>query len=346
MYSKLSAIVLMLVLANVVNYGVNEWLEQRIPGWMPPVAEMDGSSLSSSRAYTDEATTSETNQSEFTSFVGAYYAYLDDGGKHWLDWRSQYDQNYIQIIKTSADQADQRWRAQVLRVYDRTGISKWGSLALLILTAFLFFGGFLRDHRYTTAIYYFFVVTATAAIYSAFCAPFFVVLVGGGFFLYAISLRLTLPIYTYEWVKSLRPFLTFVFFLLALMAFRGGEWLDYLFWTSSLYRLAYLTILLLTLLFHWSLLGKMLTNAKLNLTGRLFGYAIPLGITALTFGLTLGFYDAAGIGSLATLNQELLLFSPTIAGAFDASRTFILFFAGVILLISGGIGYSIQRIAG
>lgn len=346
MYSKLSAIVLVLVLANVVNYGFNEWLDKRIPGWTPPVAELDGSSLSSSLAYKQAASSVAAFPEPFSSLVFAYYGYLEKGGENWLNWRAEYDRSYIGIIRGSVDQTDQNWRAQTMRVYDRTGLSKWGSLVLLILTSLLFFGGFLKEQHLTTAIYYLFVVLATAALYTAFSAPFFTGLVGGGFFLYALMLRLTLPIYTYEWIKSLRPFLTFIFFLLLFMSFRGGEWLDYLFWTSPLYRLGYLTMLLLTLLFHWSLLGKMLTNAKLNLTGRLFGYAVPLGVTALVLGLTLGFFNLAGANALVTLNQELLLFSPNVVAAFDASRAFILFFAGVILLISGGIGYSIQRIAG
>ena len=72
---------------------------------------------------------------------------------------------------------------------------------------------------------------------------------------------------------------------------------------------------------------------------------MPLGLLSIYIGLFTTFYQSKQGGALVTLNQELLLFSPQIVEGFNPSGPFVLFFAGITLLIIGGIGYFIQRIA-
>ncbi|MEL6276479.1 MAG: hypothetical protein AAFU03_15370 [Bacteroidota bacterium] len=350
MSRKLIGILFCLITANVVNYAINEWLDQKIPGWTPPQAELDGSSLSTSLAYekllqfgSDSVPGSTTPQGKL---LKSYYDYLAfGGGAYWLQWRQDCPSLSSEVVAAAKGEDDLTWKTQLLRTLDRTAVCKYGSLILFAITALLFFSGWLKEQYWWTPIYYALIVIATAGLYSFFAAPFFTILTGGTFILYAISLRVGLPIYHYEWVRTLRPFLTLVFFLLGMMAWRGPEWIDYLTWTSPLYRLALLTVVLLTIFFHGNLLTKALEQAQLEVTARILGYAMPLGFTASALGLTLGFYGADTGGSLAALNQELLLFSPEIANNFNPNGPFVLFFAGVALLIIGGIGYFIQRIA-
>lgn len=346
---KLLGILLCLVLANVVNYFANEWLDQRIPGWLPATLTYDGSSLTSSLAHSAADTGAYILPASpgLDVMLPAYYRYLDTGGgEAWLEWRSSYDQLYGKVVTTVSAESGHRWRSQLLTFLDRTAVSKYGSLLLLGLTILLFFGGWLKEQYWWTPIYYLAAVSTTAALYTGFAAPLFVLLVAGGFLVYALALRFTLPIYTYEWTKSLRPFLTLVFFLLAMMSVRGPEWIDYLFWTSDLYRLTWLSVLLLSLFFHWVLLDKALDNAELSdVSVKISGYAMPLGILAIFIGLAFGFYFVSEENALVVLNRELLLFSPEVADTFSVKGFFVLFFAGVTLLILGGIGYFIQRIA-
>lgn len=348
MSHKLAGILFVLIVANVVNYFANNWLADRIPGWMPPIAVMDGSSLTSTLAFQELQAGKDLLPAGkgLDAIMPAYYRYLHDGkGEHWLAWRQAYDANYATVATTVSAQSGQRWRTQLLTTLGRTALSKYASLFLLALTILLLVGKFLRPQHWWTPLYYLFLMAATAAIYTAFAAPFFTALVSIGFLIYALGLRISLPIYTYEWTKTLRPFLSFLFFLLAMMSIRGPEWVDYLFWTSPLYRLAYISMLGLALFFHWSLLEQQLKNARLDIYGRVLGYSVPLGFTAIALGLVLGFSQYGGENSLRLLNRELLLFSPEIAATFPINQVFVLFFAGVVLLIGGGIGYSIQRIA-
>lgn len=348
MSHKLAGIVLVLVAANVVNYFANAWLDERIPGWLPPIAVMDGSSLTSTLAFKDlQAGKSLLPAGKgLDAILPAYYRYLDQGkGEQWLAWRQAYEANYAAVVNTVSAQSSHRWRAQLLTTLDRSALSKYASIFVLALTILLLFGNYLRPQYWWTPLYYLLLVVATAAIYTAFAAPLFTGLLGGAFLIYALGLRISLPIYPYEWVKTLRPFLTFLFFMLGMMAIRGPEWVDYLFWTSPLYRLAYISMLGLALFFHWSLLEQQLANARLDIYGRVLGYCVPLGFTTMALGLVLGFSSYGGENSLQILNRELLFFSPEIAATFPINQVFVLFFAGVVLLIGGGIGYSIQRIA-
>lgn len=351
MTSRLTGILLCLVLANVVNYAVGEWLDSRIPGWLPPALILDGSSLSSSLAYdallAGELPAVAENAVPLNQVLVPYYNYLDEGGgEQWLNWRAAYDKQYAEIVSQRQSESANQWRSNFLTMVDRTALGKFGSLLLLIVIALLLRGKWLREQHWWTPLLYTVFIAATAGLYSFFIAPLFLLIVVGSFVIYAGTIRLILPLYTYEWAKALRPFLTLVIFLLFMMSWRGPEYIDYLFWTSQLYRLGLVAVLLLTLFFHLSVLDRNLKNAELDLTSRITGYAMPLGLLIIFIGLVLGFYaaDQAG-GALFALNQELLIFSPSIVRGFDPEAPFILFFAGVGLLIIGGIGYFIQRIA-
>ncbi|PHI19484.1 hypothetical protein CEQ90_12355 [Lewinellaceae bacterium SD302] len=350
MPSRLIGILLCLVLANVVNYAVGEWLDSRIPGWLPPEASLDGSSLSSSLAYQKlldgELPATETNASPLTKVIIPYYGYLaEGGGENWLAWRAAYDAHYGEIVGQSGSQEANTWRSNFLTMVDRTALCKYGSLLLLIVLALLLRGNLLKEQHWWTPLIYALGVGLTAGLYTCFAAPLWLIIVVVSFLIYAVALRLMLPIYNYEWSKSLRPFLTLVFFLLAMMSWRGPEWIDYLFWTSQLYRLGLTLVVLLTLFFHWSILDKTLRNAELDLTSRITGYAMPLGTLAIYLGLILTFYNASRGGAMAALNREILFLSPSVVSSFNPESPFVLFFVGVGMLILGGIGYFIQRIA-
>lgn len=309
---------------------------------------MDGSSLSTSLAYQDIApNTDQVVGTPESQILFSYYRYLSaGGGQNWLDWRRAYDEQYTAVVTTLGSETKQKWRAQLLTVIDRTALGKYGSLLLLIIVAALFFSNRLHERNWWAPYVYMVLVGLTTALYTAFAAPFAVALVTGLFIVYAMGLRFTLPLYAFEWRKSLRPFLNLIFFILISMAIRGPELLDYLFWTSPLYRLGLVIIVLLSIFFHLSILSKALSNAELDLTSRVLGYAMPLGFTAMVAGLVLGFYGGQSTeGALELLNRELLLFSPEVAAGFNPNGPFVLFFAGVALLICGGIGYFIQRIA-
>lgn len=351
MPSRLLAILLCLVAANVVNYGVNQWLEREIPGWSPPRAVFDGSSLSSSLAYqallAGELPADSANVAPLARVAIPYYEYLaGGGGEAWLAWRDAYDRHYGEIVTQARTPAETSWNARFLHLVDRTAPVKYLAVLLVVLLLVLLRGNFLRPQSWVTPVVYLLFFGATAALYTAYDAPAFVGLVAGGFLAYAAALWFILPIYTVEWNRALRPLLTPVIFFLMVMSWRGPEWLDYLFWTSPLYRLALVSVLLISIFFHLNVLHRNLVGAKLELTSRLTGYAMPLGVLNIFLGLFLGFFRGQGArGPLFAYNQELLWFSPGVVERFDPNLPFWLFFAGVALLIVGGIGYFIQRIA-
>lgn len=350
MPNRLIAILLCLVLANVVNYAIGEWLDSKIPGWLPPKASLDGSSLSSTLAYQQllngELPASSTNAAPLAKVIVPYYGYLaEGGGDNWLTWRTAYDVHYGEIIGQSGSDEDNAWRNNFLTLVDRTAMGKYGSILVLIALLLLLRGGLLKEQNWWTPLVYTAAIGLTAGLYTCFFAPLWLFVVIGSFLVYAIALRFMLPIYTYEWSKSLRPFLTLVLFLLAMMSWRGPEWIDYLFWTSPLYRLGLVAVILLTLFFHWSILDKNLRHAELDLTSRITGYSMTLGILAVFIGLILTFYNASNGGALGVLNREILFLSPSVVRGFNPESPFILFFVGIGMLIVGGIGYFIQRIA-
>jgi hypothetical protein len=216
---------------------------------------------------------------------------------------------------------------------------------LLIVTVLLLYGRGLKESRVLTPVFYLIIFIGTIVLYGNLSAPLFTVVVGGFIVLYFAGLRAFLPIYHTEWVRLMRPGLTFSCFLLAVMAWRGPELVDYWFWTSQLFRLALVTVVLLTVFFHLSILASVLKAAKMNSITRLFAFGMPLGTALLIIGLVLGLYgDVAGAG-LIKINHELVMLPPETVVGFNPDAPFILFFAGVMLLILGGIGYFIQKIA-
>jgi hypothetical protein len=72
---------------------------------------------------------------------------------------------------------------------------------------------------------------------------------------------------------------------------------------------------------------------------------INLGNHVLIPGLVLGLYGRKAGTAIRDLNYELVLFPPETVAVFNPDAPFALFFAGVMLLIIGGIGYFIQKIA-
>lgn len=350
MPSRLIGILFCLVLANVVNYGFNQWLDKKIPGWLPPVSSLDGSSLSSSLAYQELISgtleASPTNAAPLTEILVPYYDYLaNGGGERWLAWRDAYDKNYVDVVTQSDEVNQQRWLSNWLTMVDRTAFIKYGSILAAILLFLLLQSNFLRPRYWWTPVVYILALSLTVCLYTSFTALAFPILLVGSFVIYGLSLRLILPIYTLELNKALRPLITLLLFYLFFMAWRGPEWIDYLFWTSPLYRLALISVSLLTLFFHWSILDSILKRADLDLTSRITGYAMPLGLLSIFVGLFTTFHQSKQAGALAALNLDLLLFSPEVTAGFNPSGPFVLFFAGVALLIIGGIGYFIQRIA-
>ncbi|MEM6769549.1 MAG: hypothetical protein AAF597_03100, partial [Bacteroidota bacterium] len=148
-----------------------------------------------------------------------------------------------------------------------------------------------------------------------------------------------------EWVRMMRPLLTLQLFLLATMAFRGPELIEYWVWTSPLYRLGLTLILLLTVFFHLSIVATVLAKAKMESITRFFAMGMPLGFTLGAIGLFLGLYGADAGAGLVELNFELTTLPPATVSNFNPESPFILTGAGIILAIIAGIGYFIQRIA-
>jgi len=189
------------------------------------------------------------------------------------------------------------------------------------------------------------IFSGTAALFGSLSAPLFTITVAVSLVIYFGSLRLFLPIYHTEWTRLLRPGLTFSIFLLAAMAWRSPEVVDYWFWTSPLFRLGLVTVSLLTIFFHFSILMSALASAKMNTITQVFALGMPLGFTLLIVGFFLGFFGKEAGAALETLNYELVLFPPETVAAFNPDAPFFLSLIGVLLLVMAGIGYFIQKIA-
>jgi fumarate reductase subunit D len=333
---QLAGILFCLLLAYVANYGLEQWLEDGLIIWTPPTAVVDGSTLNTTQYYlgqTDTVLALRPDQEALLDF----YAYLDQGGA------DNYQQWQISVSELRA--VGTAFMAQALAQAEMTATVKFLSLLLLILTLLLRFGQGLRENYWFTPLLCLGVVAGTAALYGGLAAPFATGLLIGIVVLYFGGIRLFLPIYHSEWSRIIRPVLTLCVFILAVMSWRGQELVDYWFWTSPLFRFLLVVVVLLMLFFHLSILSRVLKKAKIDSAARIFAYGMPLGITALVTGLTVGLYgDQTGAG-LQRLNYELLPLGPDTVAAFSDGAPFTLFFAGVALLIIGGIGYFIQRIA-
>ncbi len=325
-----------IVLANVLNYALGTWLDRQIPNLVPPVATVDGSSLNTSRFYAEQPDTVLMGQPDAATLL-SFYTYLDEGGTSaYGQWRS---------ARAGLRAASDPFLLRALEIADASNAGRYLSLLLLVITLLLFFGGALKETSLLTPLLYFGIFSGTTALFGSLSAPLFTVTVAGALFVYFGSLRLFLPIYHTEWIRLFRPALTFCVFLLATMAWRGPELVDYWFWTSPLFRLGLVIVTLLTVFFHFSILMSVLASAKMDATARVFALGMPLGFTLMVAGFFLGFFGKEAGAALERLNYELVLFPPETVASFNPDAPFLLSLIGVLLLVMAGIGYFIQKIA-
>ncbi|MBC6994351.1 hypothetical protein QWY85_14120 [Neolewinella lacunae] len=325
-----------MLLANVVNYALGEWLERQTPGWAAPLPQADGSTFNTSRFFQARADTALATRPDAEALLD-YYTYLDQGGSQaYLRWQAARQE--LRAVSTPFLQ-------RAFAVAAQANAGKYLALLLFIVTLLLLYGRGLRESNWSTPLLYFAINAGTAALFGSLVAPLFTAVMAGLWLLYFVGLRLYLPIYHTEWSRLMRPSLTLCLFLLAVMAWRGPQLLSYWFWTSPLFRLGLTLVTLLAVFFHWSILATVLKAAKMDLTARFFAYGMPLGTATLILGLFLGLYGPVGGTALVQLNYELLVLPPATVSAFNPDAPFVLFFAGVMLLIISGIGYFIQRIA-
>ncbi|MFT4687167.1 MAG: hypothetical protein ACJATN_002594 [Neolewinella sp.] len=333
---RLVGIIICVLLANVLNYALGTWLDSQISNLVPPVATVDGSTLNTSRFFAEQGDTVLTGKPDAEALLN-FYAYLDEGGTsaygHWRTARAD--------LRTASDP----FRLRALEIADSSNAGRFLSLLLLVVTLLLLFGNALKETSLVTPLLYLGIFTGTAALYGSLSAPLFTATIAVSSLIYFGGLRLFLPIYHTEWTRLLRPGLTFCIFLLAVMAWRSPELVDYWFWTSPLFRLGLVLVSLLTLYFHFSILMSVLKSAKMNTITQVFAMGMPLGFMLLIAGLFLGFYGKEAGASLQTLNFELVLFPPETIAAFNPEAPFFLSLTGVLLLVLAGIGYFIQKIA-
>ena len=279
MPNRLVGILGCLLLAYVLSYALGSWLDSQIPNLVPPVATVDGSTVNTSRYYEEHPDTLPAAQSDAEALLD-FYTYLDQGGRSaYQNWRT---------ARADLRTSNSAFRLRALELADATNTGRYLSLFLLIATFLLLYGRGLKESSILTPVFYLFIFIGTIALYGNLSAPLFTGVLGGFIVLYFAGLRAFLPIYHTEWVRLMRPGLTFSCFLLVVMAWRGPELVDYWFWTSQLFRLALVTVILLTLFFHLSILASVLKAAKLDGITRLFAFSMPLGTALLVIGLVLG----------------------------------------------------------
>lgn len=336
MSSRLIGILACLVVANVLNYALSTWLDGQVARWAPEAAVVDGSSLNTARYYEERDDTVLAGTASQEALLD-FYTFLDRGGnRYYAEWRTA-------AAALPAGQTEFTDRA--LAVAATTNAVKYLSILLALIALLLLFGGGLKENYWSTPLLYWGLTVATAALYGGLSAPLFTAGCALLFAVYYGMIRVSVPIYHAEWSRLMRPGLTWLLFLLGTMALRGHELLDFWFWTSPLYRLLGLTVLLFSALFHLSILTKVLRAAELDVTSRVFAYGVPLGATALAGGLLLLLYGDATNNALVALNRELVLLPPQTVAGFDPNAPVVFAIAGVLLLITGAIGYLIRRIS-
>lgn len=350
MRNRLIAIFVCLLLANVVNYALGEWLEARVAAWSPGEAVVDGSSLNLSRYLGERPDTSLALSADREALFD-FYSWLDDGGSdNYRNWRGALtnarrywdDPNYQVSIAPSLDKV---FLFRALQLADNSNTSRYLSLLLLIVVLLMIWGKSFKESRWLTPILYLGITLGTTALYGSLDAPLYTSVVVGTYVIYFVSIRLFLPVYNTEWCRMMRPFLTLQLFLLAVMAFRGPELVDYWFWTSPLFRLGLTLVTLLTFFFHFSIVMSVLEKGKMGTAARYFGYGMPLGCTLIVVGLVMGFYGPEAGDSLREINFELVTLPPETVAAINPESPFLFSGAGILLSVVGGIGYFVQRIA-
>lgn len=336
MRNRLLAIFVCLLLANVVNYALGEWLSDGISNWSSPVAVMDGSSLNASRIITERPDTAISMGAAQEALLD-FYTWLDAGGtENYQNWRT---------AMTDLPEVAEPFLARALAVADSTNTSRFLALILLIVTLLMLWGKAFKEGALLTPLLYFGVTLGTIGLYGSLSSPLFTAILGGCYLIYFVTLRLFLPIYQTEWARMMRPFLTLQLFLLATMAFRGPELVEYWVWTSPLYRLGVTMVTLLTVFFHLSIVATVLKKAEMERIAQFFSFGIPLGFTLGILGLVLGFYGSEAGAGLGQINNELTVLPLDKVASIDPESPFLLSAAGIILAIFCGIGYFVQRIA-
>lgn len=336
MRNRLIAIFVCLLLANVVNYALGEWLSDGIASWSPPVAVMDGSSLNASRIITERSDTSLSLTAPQEALFD-YYTWLDQGGsQQYQDWR-------IAIADLPA--VSEPFLHRALAVADSTNTSRFLALLLFIITLLMMWGKAFKESSALTPLLYFGITVGTIGLYGSLSSPLFTVILAGTYVVYFGAIRLFLPIFNTEWVRMMRPLLTLQLFLLATMAFRGPELVEYWVWTSPLYRLGLTLVTLLTVFFHLSIVASVLKKGDMERLAQFFAYGMPLGFTLGALGLVLGFYGSEAGAGLGEINAELALLPQQTIASLNPESPFLLTAAGIILAIISGIGYFVQRIA-
>lgn len=350
MRNRLIVIFVCVLLANVVNYALGEWVEARVAIRSPGEVVVDGSSLTLSRYVRERPDTSlalTTGQEALFDF----YTWLDEGGTdNYRLWRSALrdallDRDDPELIERSGVGRDEVFISRALQIADATNTSRYLSLLLLVIVVLLLWGKALKESSRLTPFLYLGITAGTTTLYGSLSAPLYTAVVVGSYVIYLGAVRLSLPVFHTEWCRMMRPFLTLQLFVLAIMAFRGPELVNYWFWTSPLFRLSLTLVTLLTFFFHLAIVMRVLKKGNMDTAARCFGYGMPLGLTLIVLGLVLGFYGPEAGASLARINFELMALPPETVAAVNPESPFLLSGAGILLSVVGGIGYFVQRIA-
>ncbi|NJC24731.1 hypothetical protein [Neolewinella antarctica] len=329
----LLGILVCFALANVGNYATGVWLSAELMDADGEYKISDGSTLLTSQYH--QLFAHEEPAHDAVQRLLKFYDYLSEGGKTtYVRWKAD---------RTQADLPDS-YLALALRSAEATNSVRYLSLLLLALLSLAIYGRAFAPRSYLTPLLCLTVVLATASLFGGLQATLFTATVAGGFILYFGGLRLFLPIYLTEWSLMIRPALVPCLFLLAVMAWRGHELVDYWFWTSGPFRLCLFFVIFFAGHLHLSAVDRSLKSAKMGRTERVFALGFPIGFTLLAGGLFLGLYGADAGAGLVQLNQELLVFSRESVTALNPEAPFTLFFAGAMILILSGVGYYIQRI--
>lgn len=336
MRNRLIAIFVCVLLANVVNYALGEWLDGRWAVWSSGGITVDGSTLTASRFLAERPDTSLSLGSDQEALLD-FYTWLDAGGSdNYAKWR---------MALTDRPVASTPLLQRALDIADNTNASRYMALLLLIITALMIWGKAFKEGHWLTPILYLGITVGTISLYGSLDSWFYVIIVGGTYLVYFASIRLFLPIFHTEWCRMMRPFLTLQLFLLATIAFRGPELVDYWFWTSPLFRLGLTLVALLTAFFHLAIVIKVLAKGNMGTAAKYFAYGMPLGFTLVVTGLVMGFYGPEAGDSIREINFELVTLPQEIIAGINPDTPFLLTGAGILLTIVSGIGYFIQRIA-
>ncbi|MEM8583645.1 MAG: hypothetical protein AAGF87_05220 [Bacteroidota bacterium] len=349
MPNKAFGLIVCLVLAALLSWGIGYGIDQQMGKAEDAISlvEYDGSLLRSVQDWDFSGWKGPPLSDSLLVLQHLVYAYdqylYQGGGDNWLAWREMYDRQYTEVLAESAAPSAE-WRAQLLRLQDRSTPTKWLALFGFVISVLMLWSGRLKEFHLATPVFYAAVVGLTIWVYGAMAAPFWFAALGTSYMVYAIGLWF-LPMYRTEWVRSLRPLLTIFLVILAAVAWRGPDGLDRILLEGGLWRFIVLGIAGFGLFLHWDHLARAMRQAKVSTTGRIMGYMAALGGSWLALGLIVGFWQSGSYHGLALLNLELQIVPEQWALQADPNWAFGLFFVGFGMVIIGSIGYFIQRIA-